>query len=114
MREFAILVQFILLRPANADAAPAIGLIAPGADLHGHISSPGAAAWISQHLAGGLALVLPLMTALMLHALARKLSGSCIPALSGRRVPVPPVRNHLAPDLARAVKEERAASAPAI
>lgn len=111
MREFAILVQLILLRPAHADAAPAIGLIAP-AEVHNHISSPDAAAWIFQHLSGGLALALPLMAVLMLHALTRKFPRSRVPVLSRSRIPV--ASSRLVPGMGRAVKEEHASSAPVV
>src|ERR1700761_3460000 len=117
MREFAILVQSILLRPANAGAvpAPAIGLIAPAADLRGQVSFSDTTIWLLQHLPGGLALLLLLMAALMLHALIRKRPQRGAPALTGSRAAAASRRsNRFAPGVRRAVKDDRTASAPVL
>src|ERR1700743_1537063 len=107
MREFAILIQSILLRPANADAVPtpAIGLIAPAADLRGQISFSDATIWLLQHLPGGLALLLLLMAALMLHALIRKRPLRGAAALTGSRATAASYRsNRVAPGMRHAAK----------
>jgi hypothetical protein len=117
MREFAILIQSILLRPANADAVPtpAIGLIAPAAHLRDQISFCDTAIWLLQHLPGGLALLLPLMAALMLHALIRKRPLPGARASFRDHVPVlSRPSNRLAPGMGRTTKDDRTASAPVL
>ncbi|HVW73642.1 MAG TPA: hypothetical protein VHC39_08390 [Rhizomicrobium sp.] len=113
MREFVILVQSMLLRPASADAAPApaIGLIAPAADLHEQASFFDTAIWLSRHLSGGMALVLLLLATLMLQVLIRKRPLPSAFASSRARVPALPRRyGRPAPEMRRTASEDRTAS----
>ncbi|HEX4269850.1 MAG TPA: hypothetical protein VHZ32_00620 [Rhizomicrobium sp.] len=117
MREFVILVQSILLRPANAETAltPAIGLIAPATDLRDQFSFADATVWFLQHLPAGLTLLLPLMAALMIYALIKKRSLPGVPALAGSRAVAPARRsNRFASGIRHTTKDDRTASAPVL